>query len=457
MRLPHAASRANALPVAVAAVRHRVFLSLAALATITFGALVALPVPVARAAEKPWTWPPDQFLPITPQRIATLPAAERAAWEAFWAASQAFAAKLPPRRAPEFTPLIPINGPGIPGKHSKGLRLTAPRAWFATEEARVIADRVVARQSAVGAWPKGNDYTQPTPPPAAGEADVWSGGTLDNDATTWELRFLALANATDGATSPGLANATATPARGAAWRDGFLRGLRYLFAAQFPNGGFPQIFPLVGGYHDAITYNDDAMVQALDLFREIAAGRPEFAFVPADLRAECAPRVARGLACILATQLRDAAGRRTVWGQQHDALTLKPCAARNFEPVSACTNESASLARFLMALPAPSAEVRAALAGAIAWFEKTAQRDLAWTRQGGVGQLSARPGAPLLWARLYELGTDKPLFGDRDRTAHYDVSELSTERRSGYAWYGTWPQAALTESAAWRARESAGR
>ena len=37
-----------------------------------------------------------------------------------------------------------------------------------------------------------------------------------------------------------------------------LRGLDYTFAAQFPNGGWPQVWPLEGGYHDAITFNDGA-------------------------------------------------------------------------------------------------------------------------------------------------------------------------------------------------------
>ena len=244
-------------------------------------------------------------------------------------------------------------------------------------------------------------------------------------------------------------SATADAAAAAKWRESFVRGLRYMMASQYPNGGFPQIYPLAGGYHDAITFNDDAMVQALELLRDIVAGKPEFAFVPADLRAEAGPRVARGLRCILATQLKDAAGQPNVWCQQHDALTLKACAARNFEPIAACTNESASTLRFLMSIPKPSAEIVASIQGAAAWLEKTAQRDLAWSRASGVGSLVERPGAPPLWARMYEIGTDKPIFGDRDRTVHYAVAELSSERRNGYAWYGPWPTRALEEFKTW--------
>ena len=45
------------------------------------------------------------------------------------------------------------------------------------------------------------------------------------------------------------------------------------------------------------------------------------------------------------------------------------------------------------------------------------------------------------WARFYELGTDRPIYGDRDGEVHYTLEELSQERRDGYAWHGRWPAA----------------
>ena len=53
-------------------------------------------------ASTPWAWPPDQFLPLTRERIAALPAAEQPAWRAYLDASDALARKVPARRAPEF-------------------------------------------------------------------------------------------------------------------------------------------------------------------------------------------------------------------------------------------------------------------------------------------------------------------------------------------------------------------
>jgi PelA/Pel-15E family pectate lyase len=159
---------------------------------------------------------------------------------------------------------------------------------------------------------------------------------------------------------------------GAAYREAFLRGMNYLFAAQFPNGGWPQVWPLEGGYHDAITYNDDAMTQVVDLMRHAADGRDEFSFVPKKVRMRAAASFKRAIQCILATQIVTN-GTPTVWPQQDDALTLRPVSGRNFEPPAECASESAALLLLLMNdLPNPSAAEQRSIRAAAAWFKKTA-------------------------------------------------------------------------------------
>ncbi len=81
------------------------------------------------------------------------------------------------------------------------------------------------------------------------------------------------------------ASITATGPRDVtACRAAFLRGMKYLFEAQFPNGGWPQVWPLEGGYHDAITFNDDAMIEVMELMRHVADGAGEYSFVPRKMR-----------------------------------------------------------------------------------------------------------------------------------------------------------------------------
>jgi PelA/Pel-15E family pectate lyase len=407
---------------------------------LSFFALVGLSVLAAQASIPPRSWPPDQFLPLVEARIAALPETEQVAWRKYFEVSQQIAKAVPAATVPDFSPDKPLAAPLAGARHSKGLKTDADPKMYATEEARAQASRVGEWQSAAGGWTKGNDYAV-SPGPKKGKPDVWSAGTFDNNATIMELRYLAL-----------VITAASDDARAAGWRTSFQRGLQYVFNAQYPNGGFPQIYPLVGGYHDAITYNDNAMGRVLEFLGDIATGQREFAFVAAEQRAEAARRLALGISCVLKTQIVEPSGRRTVWCQQHDMLTLKPCAARNFEPIAASAAESTALMQLLMKRTVATAEVVAAVDDAAAWLEKVALRDVVWDRSSYPSKLVPKPGAELLWARMYELETDRPVFGDRDRLIHYEVGEISPERQKGYSWYSEYATSTLKAVKKWRSK-----
>ena len=262
-------------------------------------------------------------------------------------------------------------------------------------------------------------------------------GTFDNDATIGQIRFLARVGTALG------------EADGAVFRTAMRRGLEYTVAAQFPNGGFPQCFPLEGGYHDSVTFNDNSLINILNLLRDAARGVGDFSTVPADLRGRASRAVDRGIACILASQIV-VEGRRTAWCQQHDALTLAPTSARNYEMPSQSSSESDDVMALLMALPDPSPEIVASIHAAAAWFQKTILREVAFRAVAGSGRLLVtQEGAPPLWARFYEIGTDRPIFGDRDKTIHDKVDEISMERRNGYAWFGGGPARILEDYSQW--------
>ena len=407
--------------------------------------LLAAGVPsLVRATEAPHAWPENAFRPVTVDRIAALPAAEQPVWRAYWEKSQSFAKALPARDLVDHSSNQRLAGPPIGASYSQGVKLHAAAAWYASEEARRIADRVVNWQLPAGGWTKSGDYARDRQP-SDDHHDAWSSGTFDNDSTIYELRYLALViTAAEG-------DAAVRADRRQAWRGSFGRGLDYVLAAQYPNGGFPQVYPLVGWYHDAITYNDDAIVHILELLEDVCARQKEFAFVDPTLAARAAPALERGIGCVLATQLRDAAGHRTVWGQQHDALDLTPCAARNFEPISECSNESVGIVQFLMTVPNPSREIVAAVEGAMAWFPRHAIHGMKWIRRAPEGtDLQPAPGAPDLWARYYEIGTGKPIFGERDRRVYYSVAEISLERRNGYGWFNDRPDSLSRPYAKWK-------
>jgi hypothetical protein len=61
--------------------------------------------------------------------------------------------------------------------------------------------------------------------------------------------------------------------------------------------------------------------------------------------------------------------------------------------------------------------------------------------------------APLLWARFYEIGTNRPIFSGRDGVVRYALAEIEVERRTGYSWVGPYAAVLLErEYPAWRTR-----
>ena len=51
----------------------------------------------------------------------------------------------------------------------------------------------------------------------------------------------------------------------------------------------------------------------------------------------------------------------------------------------------------------------------------------------------------IVWVRFYQIGTNRPIFGDYDGKVYYAMSEISSERRTGYSWYGYWPATLLAK------------
>jgi PelA/Pel-15E family pectate lyase len=192
------------------------------------------------------------------------------------------------------------------------------------------------------------------------------------------------------------------------------------------------------------------MTSILDLLLDVTGAKAEFSFVPAEIRHRVDTSLKQGLDCLLATQV-SVGGKRTAWAQQYDALTLRPSSARNYEMPSLSSGESAGVMLFLMRLPDPDANVVAAVHGAAAWLERVAIQDQSYQRGGADGpQLVATSGSGPTWSRYYELGTNRPIFGDRDKSIHDTVAEISRERRIGYAWFTDGPQAALKNYAKWK-------
>jgi PelA/Pel-15E family pectate lyase len=406
--------------------------------------------------------------PVTRARIESLPRKERKAWLNYLARSekqkvidkqtlqeeQKRAGNTSPKHAPS-------------GRGAYALRIDHPADWYAGDAALQIARNIISYQVPDGGWSKNIDMTSgPRAPGDLYDADNLNRfsdatdfdkpvnpnwhyiATLDNDSTWMQIHFLARITT---ALLAAHRDADAAPLRASVEH-----GVEYLLNAQYPNGGWPQVWPLEGGYHDAITVNDNAMLHAIEILESVANRTADFTFLTPALAHSAGPAAERGIECLLKLQIAESEVK-TAWAQQYDALTLQPTSARNYEMAALCSDESFPIVEFLMQQPNPSPAEIAAVHAAASWFAKVeisgyryGSGDFRADRNSPDGRkLVAAVGAGPLWARYYQIGTDKPIFGDRDKTIHDDVNELSRERRNGYAWFNTAGVAVLAEYKTW--------
>jgi PelA/Pel-15E family pectate lyase len=328
--------------------------------------------------------------------------------------------------------------------------------WYQTDEAARIADQLVLYQRDNGGWEKNVDMTRMLTAAEreqlnATKSDV-SETTIDNRATYTQLAYLAKVVS-------GSVKKSSPPNGHAKHLAAFFKGFDYLIVSQYANGGFPQFFPLKEGYYKHITYNDDAMIGVLDLLRDIAEKRDDYKFIDEDRRTKADRAVQKGLEVILKTQVMDN-GQKTVWCAQHDEATLLPAPARNFEPVSLSGSESVGIVRFLMGSSNPSAEVVEAVEAAIKWFERSRITDIRVAtvpvkdyERGFDRVVVADNNAPPLWARFYDIPTNRPIFTGRDKVVKNSLAEIEIERRTGYAYYTNAPHTLLeVDYPKWKAK-----
>ena len=288
--------------------------------------------------------------------------------------------------------------------------------WFGSSEAVKIADECIQYQVAnEGGWQKGMLTSH--------DGD-WAHSTIDNDATTSQIRFLMRTYVQTGQQK---------------YYDCAMRGVDCLFKMQYSNGGYMQCLNTPGTYHAHITLNDGAYVHVMQIMKEMSTKSGDFTKISDQYAQKAAASLEKAVQCLLNMQIK-VNGELTAWCQQHDENTLVPAKARAYELPSVCTSESAGVVTFLYqyAKDTGRADVIRAVNAAIKWFQKVQINGSKWTTQGDDKALVQDSSASALWARFYDLDRMIPLFSDRDSSVHYNVQEISKERRTGYAWYGNW-------------------
>jgi PelA/Pel-15E family pectate lyase len=188
------------------------------------------------------------------------------------------------------------------------------------------------------------------------------------------------------------------------WLDSALQvSLDSVLASQRDAGGWPQRFPETD-YRTKYTFNDGATSSTIEVLLKAHEQLGEKKYLDAALR---------GGAFILATQ---GPTNQAGWAQQY-ALDLEPSSGRTFEPAGYASRETGDVMNTLLDLYTATADER---------FADAVTRARRWLEGSTI-----RPG---VWSRLYEIGTNRPIYGDRDGSIRYQLAEISEERRTGYDW-----------------------
>jgi PelA/Pel-15E family pectate lyase len=218
--------------------------------------------------------------------------------------------------------------------------------------------------------------------------------------------------------------------RDQAIRDALDYALAGMLRAQYPNGAWPQRydgkprnaadFPVKrasiprdyprtwpgANYNAHYTLNDNSLRDCIGTMIEAHRrfGKPEYLAA-----------AKRGGDFLLLAQLPEP---QPVWAQQYNA-NMEPAWARAFEPPCLTAGESAGAIRALIDLHLETGDDKylKPIPPALAWYERSKIADNRW-------------------ARMYELGTNKPIYGDRDGKIYYRLEDISEERRTGYGWQG---------------------
>ena len=280
--------------------------------------------------------------------------------------------------------------------------------WYATDDAVEVAENVLLYQKVSGGWPKNvpmHKYMTPEEKArVASEKDsneASKKGCMDNDATTSEIRFLArmYRNHHDKR-----------------YLDAFLNGIRFILGSQYAGeavhcGGWPQYYPLRGGYSDYFTFNDNLHINNMLLLSDLLDSTTEVgSLLPDDMREDVGTAYEAGLRCMLDCQVTED-GVKTLWCAQHDPVSLLPAEGRPHELPSYSADEGTMILWFLMTRVEPTPEIVDAVESAVAFLNKTAiegKKPVFVTGDRGkrIDEIVVDDPDARMWGRFIQLGGD---------------------------------------------------
>ncbi len=320
---------------------------------------------------------------------------------------------------------------------------------YSVDQIENIADNILLFQKENGGWAKNYDMLAVLTEDQRDTVKRFKQQTntcFDNGTTWGQLKYLAftynLLNKND-------------------YKIGYIKGIKYILAAQYDNGGFPQFFPDTSGYAKHITFNDGAMIGVMNILKKIVERDSIYNIIGDSLYLKVNSAYNRGVNCIIKAQIINH-GKITAWCQQHHYKNLLPVQARSYEIPAISNSESAEIVEFLMSIENPDEKIKKSVESAILWFKEsklegfqveTIKAEKIKYQYSTIDTdriLVKNENAPSIWARYYDLETYKPVFCNRDGHIVYTFEEIERERRVGYKWFVYDPKNALEKYEIWK-------
>ena len=198
-----------------------------------------------------------------------------------------------------------------------------------------------------------------------------------------------------------------------AYREPLLKALNFILIAQYPNGAWPQRYPLSNEFsHDGFpdytsyyTLNDGSAVSNVEVLVEAYERLGDQRYLES---------ARRGVEFMMIIQgPEDQAG----WAEQYDPRTMQPSKARTHEPAGFVIRESEQVIALLEMFYQLTGDRRylRPIPGCLAWFDRVNREGL---------ELKRPP------ARYYELGTNLPVYNLR-------TDKTNAEGYGLYRWSNT--------------------
>lgn len=365
-------------------------------------------------------------------------------------------------------------------------------------------------QNEDGGWPKTNTGYNLTDPKFA-ELVPDGPSSIDNNATILQIIYLSRLIHTYTELPEKFADIPDIEEKMVTIEKGFWKGIKYVLDAQTEEGGWRQYWPYSVGYFKEVTYNDNAMVQMMNILLDIV--EPDVSeneickFMPHDLdwarerllEDPDSEVLVQGDTVITYDRIKEAWEKalsytlehqvvtdykgeemKTAWALQYDPETGEPTGGRAFELPAIGTTESQVIVQLLQRIPNPTPEICEAINTFNEWVELlgvTGMRDVDVkdrTRELDKDRrfVEDEESPYRMYGRFYGLDTTGeyyrenygmteelkeegfyPIFSGRDQIAHLEHNLTPIERRSGYGFlkadFGKYVKSDYAEWEAW--------